>query len=97
MSFLTADEFSKIENIELSKKIVVRARDLFVFSCYTGLAFVDMNNLRSNNLCIGIDGEYWIKTNRQKTDTAVNLPLLPKAYSIVEKYKNEPRVYYFRI
>lgn len=53
-----------------------------------------MNNLRSNNLCIGIDGEYWIKTNRQKTEIAVNLPLLPKAYSIIEKYKNEPRVYY---
>ncbi|HVX26248.1 MAG TPA: site-specific integrase, partial [Parafilimonas sp.] len=94
MSFLTADELSKIENIELSKKIVLRARDLFVFSCYTGLAFVDMDNLRIDNLCIGIDGEQWIKTSRQKTETAVNLPLLPKAYAIIEKYKNEPRVYY---
>ncbi|MEP6683591.1 MAG: site-specific integrase [Parafilimonas sp.] len=94
MSFLSADELSKIENIELSKKIVARARDLFVFSCYTGLAFVDMDNLRSNNLCIGIDGEYWIKTNRQKTDISVNLPLLPKAFSTIEKYKNEPRVFY---
>ena len=37
---------------------------------------------------------YWIKTNRQKTDIAVNLPVLPKAYAIIEKYKNEPRVYY---
>lgn len=94
MSFLTTDELSKIENIELSKKIVLRARDLFVFSCYTGLAFVDMDNLRIDNLCIGIDGEQWIKTSRQKTETAVNLPLLPKAYAIIEKYKNEPRVYY---
>ena len=94
MSFLTADELSKIESIELSKKIVTRARDLFVFSCYTGLAFVDMDNLRSNNLCFGIDGEYWIKTNRQKTDISVNLPLLPKAYVIIEKYKDEPRVYH---
>ncbi len=94
MSFLTADELYKIENIELSKKIVVKARDLFVFYCYTGLAFVDMDNLRSNNLCIGIDGEYWIKTNRQKTDIGVNLPLLPKALAVIEKYKKEPRVYY---
>ncbi len=94
MSFLTADELYKLEHIELSKKIVARARDLFIFCCYTGLSFIDMDNLRSNNLCIGIDGEYWIKTSRQKTETLVNIPLLPKAYSIIEKYKNEPRVYY---
>lgn len=94
MSFLTADELCKIENIELPKKIVTRARDLFIFSCYTGLAFVDMDNLRSNNLCIGIDGEYWIKTNRQKTEIGVNLPLLPKSFAVIEKYKNEPKVYY---
>ena len=96
MSFLTAEELHKIKNIELSKKIVSRARDLFIFCCYTGLSYVDLTNLRGNNLCIGIDGEYWIKTNRQKTETPVNIPLLPKAYAIIEKYKNEPRVYYMQ-
>lgn len=94
MSFLSAGELDKIERLELSKKIVVRARDLFVFCCYTGLSYVDLDNLRNNNLCIGIDGEYWINTKRQKTEIAVNMPLLPKAYSLIEKYKNEPRVFY---
>ncbi len=94
MSFLTAEELYKLEHIELSKKIVSTARDLFIFCCYTGLSYVDLTNLRSNNLCIGIDGEHWIKTNRQKTDTPVNIPLLPKAYAIIERYKNEPRVCY---
>lgn len=93
-TFLQQNELYKIENVELPKKIVARARDLFVFSCYTGLSFVDLDNLRSNNLCIGIDGEYWIKTNRQKTDISVNLPLLPKACAMIEKCKNEPRVFY---
>jgi integrase/recombinase XerD len=94
MSFLSAEELDKIERVELSKKIVERARDLFVFCCYTGLSYVDLDNLRSHNLCIGIDGEYWINTKRQKTEISVNIPLLPKAYALIEKYKNEPRVFY---
>jgi integrase/recombinase XerD len=94
MSFLTTEELAKVEHIELSKKIVAKARDVFVFCCYTGLSFVDMDDLRVNNLCIGIDGEYWINTKRKKTETSVNIPLLPKAYDLIEKYKNEPRVFY---
>ena len=94
MFFLTAEELEKFEHIELSKKIVSRARDLFVFCCYTGLSYIDLDKLRSNNICIGIDGEYWINTKRQKTDIPVNMPLLPKAYFIIQKYKDEPRVFY---
>lgn len=94
MSFLTAEELEKFEHIELSKKIVGRARDLFIFCCYTGLSYIDLDKLRSNNICIGIDGEYWINTKRQKTDIPVNMPLLPKAYFIIQKYKDEPRVFY---
>jgi site-specific recombinase XerD len=94
MHFLTAEELEKFEHLELSKKIVARARDLFVFCCYTGLSYIDLDNLRSNNLCIGIDGEHWINTKRKKTETPVNIPLLPKAYAMIEKYKNEPRVFY---
>ncbi len=94
MSFLTTEELYKLEHTPLSKKNLIRSRDLIVFSCYTGLSYIDLSNLRSNNLCIGIDGEYWINTTRQKTETPVNIPLLSKAYEIIEKYKNEPRVYH---
>jgi site-specific recombinase XerD len=94
MSFLTTEELEKFEHIELSKKIVGRARDLFVFCCYTGLSYIDLDKLRSNNICIGIDGEYWINTKRQKTEVPVNMPLLPKAYALIQKYKDEPRVFY---
>lgn len=94
MSFLTSEELQRFEAIELPKKIIAKARDLFVFCCYTGLSYVDLDNLRNNNLCIGIDGEYWINTKRQKTETPVNMPLLPKAYTLIQKYKNEPRVFY---
>jgi site-specific recombinase XerD len=66
-------------------------RDIFVFSCYTGLAYIDLVNLSPSNLVIGISGGLWIKTSRQKTDTPVNMPLLPKAFNILEKYKNNER------
>ena len=94
MSFLTAEELEKFERIELPKKIVGRARDLFVFCCYTGLSYIDLDKLRSNNICIGIDGEYWINTKRQKTEIPVSMPLLLKAYALIQKYKDDPRVFY---
>jgi len=64
--------------------------DLFVFSCYTGLAYIDVMRLTSQNLSIGIDGEYWLFTERKKTGEKVRIPLLPQALSILEKYKNSP-------
>ena len=62
--------------------------DLFIFSCYTGLAYIDVMRLTSENLSIGIDGEYWLFTERKKTKEKVRIPLLPKALSILNKYKN---------
>jgi hypothetical protein len=58
------------------------AKDMFVFSCYTGLANIDTFNLTPQNLGIGIDGGYWITTCRKKTDQPVRIPLLPKAMVI---------------
>lgn len=69
-----------------------RARDMFVFSCYTGLSYIDLVNLSAENISIGIDGEYWIRTSRQKTDTPVNVPLLPAAKRLLAKYKDDPLV-----
>ena len=90
--FLTAQELEVLENFTFSTDRLNRVKDLFVFSCYTGLAYIDLVNLTTSNLCIGIDGEYWIKTARQKTEVAVNIPLLPQALRIIEKYKNDPIV-----
>ena len=64
-------------------------RDLFIFSCYTCLAYIDMYNLTSNNISIGIDGEKWIFTHRQKTETASRIPLLQPALDIFNKYSNQ--------
>jgi len=48
-------------------------------------------NLTPSNITIGIDGEYWLSTCRQKTDQPVRVPILPKAWEIIEKYKTHPR------
>ena len=90
--FLNADELAAIERKEFKILRLQHAKDMFVFSCYTGLAYIDVYELTPQNLSLGIDGEYWINTCRHKTDIPVRVPLLPPAMAIVEKYKNNPRV-----
>ncbi len=65
-------------------------RDIFLFSCYTGLAYADVKKLRRSEIAQGIDGNSWIFTHRQKTDTQSRIPLLPPARAIVEKYQDLP-------
>jgi integrase len=68
-----------------------QVRDIFVFCCYTGLAYADVKKLTTDEITIGIDGERWIWTNRQKTDTASRIPLLPPALEIMDRHKNDPQ------
>jgi site-specific recombinase XerD len=67
-------------------------KDLFVFSSYTGISFIDMNQLTRDNIIKGIDGNDWIITKRQKTKTPVKIPLLDKAKELIHKYEDMPRV-----
>jgi integrase/recombinase XerD len=90
--FLTAEELAAIEHKEFKILRLQHAKDMFVFSCYTGLAYIDVYELSPKNLSLGIDGGYWINTTRHKTDIPVRVPLLPPAMAIIEKYKNNPRV-----
>ncbi|MFV8336511.1 site-specific integrase [Flavobacterium sp. RSP29] len=66
-------------------------KDIFIFSCYTGLAYVDVKGLKKDYIAIGIDGEKWIFKNRQKTDTKSKIPVLPIAQEIILKYANHPK------
>ena len=67
-------------------------KDIFLFSCYTGLAYIDVFNLNSNNITTSIDGKKWIYTNRQKTNIASHIPILPPALAILEKYASYPDI-----
>lgn len=88
---LTLDEIETIENKEFKMPRLQHVRDLFIFSCYTGLAYADVMNLTSRNIVLGMDRERWIYTSRQKTESQVRVPLLPKALAVIEKYKDDPQ------
>ena len=88
--FLTEEELNTIEAKNFSIPRLQLVKDLFVFSCYTGLAYIDAYNLTPHNINVGIDGGYWLTFSRKKTDRPVRVPLLPKALEIIEKYKTHP-------
>ena len=88
--YLLKDELQNIEDLKLSFPRLDMVRDIFVFSCYSGLAYVDVANLTKNNIRLGIDGGFWIITERTKTKSQSNIPLLPKAHELVKKYSRYP-------
>ncbi len=89
--FLTEEELLKIYNKKISSERLQLVRDIFIFSCYTGLAYIDVKGLKKDHIGIGIDGEKWIFKNRQKTETKSKIPVLPIAEEIIEKYSNHPK------
>jgi site-specific recombinase XerD len=88
--YLTEEEIQTIINKDFKIERVGMVRDIFVFSCFTGLAYIDVKQLTKNHIGLGIDGDKWIFKNRQKTDTVSKIPLLPMAQEIINKYENHP-------
>ncbi|MBF6608337.1 MAG: site-specific integrase [Flavobacterium sp.] len=84
-------ELQRIKEVEPATERLMLVRDLYLFSCYTGLAYVDLEKLTPDNISIGIDGRRWIFTHRQKTEVPSNIPLLPVAEQILEKYSDHPK------
>ena len=82
---LTKEELLKIYEKEMPNKRLEEVRDVFIFACYTGYAFADLEKFEYNSVTIVIDGEYWLKTNRVKTDTAENVMLLDIPMKVIEK------------
>ena len=90
-TYLSINELNTIEAKQFSIERLQLVKDLFVFSCYTGLAYIDVMQLTPENKTMGIDGHPWLYTSRQKNHNPVRVPLLAQAQSIVEKYKNHPK------
>lgn len=87
---LNMTELNSLATVYLPNKRLDEVRDAYVFSCYTGFAYIDTANLSPDNLIIGMDGNKWVKTQRQKTGMPELVPLLPPALEIIEKYKDHP-------
>lgn len=88
--YLSEIEIEQLINKEFKSERLELVRDIFVFSCFTGLAYVDVKQLTLDNISIGIDGDKWIFKKRQKTDTTSKIPLLPTAQEIINKYSEHP-------
>ena len=89
--YLNEDELQAITAKQFGIERLGQVRDIFLFSCYTGLAFIDAFQLTFSNISKGLDGNQWIFSSRQKTDTPTRIPLLPKALEILDKYKSHPK------
>lgn len=89
--YLSEDEIQSIINKDFKTERLSLVRDIFLFSCFTGLAYIDVKNLTKSHISIGIDGEKWIFTHRQKTETASKIPILPVTQMIIDKYADHPK------
>ena len=87
--YLTEDEIKIILKKKMVSERLEKVRDVFIFSCFSGLAYVDVANLKEDNIRKSFDGNLWIITKRQKTNTDVNVPLLDIPKMILEKYKGK--------
>lgn len=89
--YLNDDELQAMANKHFAIDRLGQVRDIFLFCCYTGLAFIDVFQLTRDHITKGVDGNQWIFTYRQKTETPTRIPLLPPAQVILDKYKNHPK------
>jgi integrase len=89
--FLSEEELQRMAEKEFASDRLAQVRDIFLFSCFTGLAYVDVQQLMWSDISKGIDGEQWIIKNRQKTGIPSRIPLLPTALHIVNKYRDHPK------
>lgn len=87
---LTRTELQRIEEKVFSSERLSVVRDIFVFQCYTGLAYIDVFQLKWQDIKEADDGSMWIMSSRQKSKSGTDIPLLPKALEIIAKYDKDP-------
>ena len=84
--YLTEEELQAVANTVFVDKQTNLVRDMFLFSCFTGIPYGDMRLLTKDNLCLAEDGIWWIKSARQKTKIEFEIPLLDLPLQILKKY-----------
>jgi integrase len=88
---LTEEELGWLERKSFNAERLEAVKDIFLFGCYTGLAYADVAALNRTNILKGIDGDIWLHTFRQKTSTATKVPLLDVALALIRKYEDHPK------
>jgi site-specific recombinase XerD len=88
--FLEEHELKRVMEKSLPIERLAQVRDAFIFACFTGLAFSDLQGLREEHLVRDGDGSMWIRKKRQKTKNMCNIPLLKVPLEIIERYRAHP-------
>jgi site-specific recombinase XerD len=88
---LTDAELEDLAAKKLRSERLNLVRDIFLFSCYTGLAYADIKNLSKSHIKQGMDKKQWIFINRQKTETLSRIPLLPLPLKTMRQYADHPK------
>ena len=86
--FLTDEEILRVANKDLGIQRLELVRDIFIFSCFTGLAYIDVSNLTPDHI-VTMDDKQWIMTKRQKTSVETNVLLLDIPRAIIAKYSHK--------
>ena len=87
IDFLDEEELRKIINFDTPLPRLERAKDMFLFGCFTGLSYIDIKTLTPEHFEKDNTGRIWIKKRRVKTGVLSRIPLLPIAKLILDKYK----------
>jgi len=86
--FLSEEELKLIMNKEIDIKRLRLVRDIFIFSCFTGLAYSDIKKLKKSEVEKTPDNMLWIRTRRAKTNTTTHVPILKVPLEIINRYTN---------
>lgn len=87
--YLTEQEVLAIEQVSLTKHHHILVRDLFLFQCYSGLAYTDLTSFTPHNIMLDQGGTYWLIKSQAKIRIISNIPLLPIALQILHKYQHQ--------
>lgn len=90
VEYLTKEEIRKIMDADFEMPQLKLVRDIFLFTCFTGLAYIDAKTLKPEHIITDDDGKLWIRKKRQKTGSLFSVELITPAVKILEKYKNHP-------
>jgi len=87
--YLSPEQLKKLGETDFQVKRIQQIKDMFVFCCYTGLAFKEMDSLKKQDIIVDFDGQLWIRVKRSKTERSYKVPLLPKPHDIMKRYEDE--------
>lgn len=88
--FLTEEELNKLIEKDFTIPRMEVVRDIFVFCSLTGLAFTDVQHLTPEHIFRDMDGSFWIRKTREKTNNMCNIPLLDLPLKLIHKYRSHP-------